>query len=74
MKLQVISFNARGLNEDAAVDNMNAYIMAHRTSLDILAIQEHKARVSTLTQLGERIWSNAKTFRFYASVGYDHSA
>lgn len=74
MKLQLLSFNARGLNEDAVVDTMKAYTMAHRTSLDILAIQEHKTRGSVLTHLGGRIWRDATAFGLEASVGYGHLA
>lgn len=55
MKLNLLSFNVWGLNEDAALDLMKLYLMNHQPSLDIVALQEHKIQGQALPRLGERI-------------------
>lgn len=74
MKLQLLTFNFRRLNEDAAVDTMREYITALRPSLDIFALQEHKARAPLLDRLGTRLWKHASTFAPEATVGHGHAA
>lgn len=73
MKIHLLSLNVRGLNEDAAVDTVQAYIRDMRPTLDIVAIQEHKVRGLSLTQVTTRLWRQAKAFGLEASVGYGHN-
>lgn len=73
MKLQLLSFNACGLNEDAAVANVQSYVRDSIPSPDIVAIQEHKLRGSSLARVGNRLWHHATAFSLEASVGYGHT-
>jgi exonuclease III len=56
MTLNLLSFNAWGLNEVAAVDSLKLYIQECRSTPDIVLIQEHKSKGDALTKLEARIW------------------
>jgi hypothetical protein len=73
MKLNLLTFNVRGLNEDAAMDSLKVYIQDFRPKLDILAIQEHKLRGDALQRLGTWLWRSATFWGLEASLGYGHS-
>lgn len=73
MKLNFLSFNVRGLNNDLAIDSLQAYVQDHRPELDILALQEHKLKRESLHQLGTRIWRPAIFGGLKASMGYGYS-
>jgi hypothetical protein len=44
MKFNLLTFNARGLNDDAGVDSLHCYLMTFQPRIDIAAIQEYKLR------------------------------
>jgi exonuclease III len=68
-----MTFNARGLNDESASDTLKLYIQDTHPRLDILAIQEHKLRGSTLTRLGSSLWRSASFRGLDASPGYGHA-
>lgn len=72
MKLNLLSFNVRGLNLDSAVDTMKTYIQNCRPALDIVTLQEHKVRGAPLHSLGDRLWRQATAFPTEATAGYGH--
>lgn len=73
MRLNLLSFNARGLNEQAAIDSLQLYIQDCRPALDIVMIQEHKYRGSALANLGKALWRQAKFWGQEALLGYGHN-
>lgn len=73
MRLNLLSFNARGLNEPSAVDTLQTYIHDCRPALDILLIQEHKCRGTALTNLGKNLWRQAQCRGLEALPGYGHT-
>ena len=73
MKLNLPSFNVRGLNDDAVVSTMRSYLTDCRPSLDIFILQEHKTRGTALLSLDERLWQHATAFYIEATAGYGHT-
>lgn len=72
MKLNLLSFNVRGLNDDSAVELMRSYLTNSQPSLDFVALQEHKICGSGTTRLGDRLWRGSQSFVLEALVGYGH--
>lgn len=72
MRLNLLSFNARGLNEPSAVDALQLYIQDCRPVPDIVLVQEHKCRGVALTNLGKSLWRHATFWGRDASPGYGH--
>lgn len=72
MKLQMLSFNARGLNDEAAVTNLQSYIRNSIPVPDIVAIQETKLQGGAASYVGGRIWRPATCFSLDATPGYGY--
>ncbi|KAG0628129.1 hypothetical protein M758_1G003200, partial [Ceratodon purpureus] len=70
MRLNLLSFNARGLNDPAATDSLQFYLKACQPAPDIVYIQEHKRRGIALSSLGPALWRHALSFGLDASPGY----
>lgn len=68
MKLKLLSYNVRGLNDPASIDNLRNYL--HRNPVDFLFIQEHKLRGQGALHLGRTLWKCATTFITEAEPGY----
>jgi exonuclease III len=74
MRLNLLTFNARGFNDEAAIDSLHRYLHNFQPRLDIVAIQEHKLRRDAFTRLDHRIWCGAEFFGGEASPGYGHAS
>jgi exonuclease III len=72
MKLNLMTFNARSLNEESAIDKLRLYIQDSRPRLDIVTLQEHKLRGNALTRLGSLLWRTSSFWGLNASPGYGH--
>jgi exonuclease III len=73
MKLNLMTFNMRGLNEEFALNSLRMYVQDVRPRLDFLAIQEHKLRGNALSCIGTVLWRSASFWDLDASPGYGHS-
>ena len=72
MKVNILSLNVRGLNDDAAIALLYNYIQHCRPALNIVLIQEHKTLGPGLSLLGPRLWRHATARGLAASISYDH--
>ncbi|KAG0573836.1 hypothetical protein KC19_VG213600 [Ceratodon purpureus] len=70
MRLNLLSSNARSLNDPTAVDSLKLYIQDCQPTLDIIFIQEHKRRGEALLQLGPPLWRQATSYGLDASPAY----
>jgi exonuclease III len=73
MKLNLLTFNSRGLNKEIAVASLHQYIQQFQPRLDIVAIQEHKLRGDAFNRLSQKLWRNAMAIGTEASPGYGHN-
>ena len=69
MKLNLITFNDRGMNDDTSISLLKNYISSI-PNLDILLLQEHKLYNQTTEKLGRTLWCQATTWTLEASPGY----
>lgn len=72
MRLNFLSFNARGLNDASAIAALQLYMQDCRPIPDIVMIQEHKCRGSAMQNLGKALWRHATFWGMEASPGYGH--
>jgi exonuclease III len=72
MKIQLLSYNVRGLNTPGAIEALRTYIFGIKPSLDIVMIQEHKLRLVAAQQLSDRLWKRAQAWCLEAEDDYNH--
>lgn len=70
MKLNLLTINIRGFNDNAAVDTIQRYIQSCNSLPDVVNIQEHKLRGPALQQTGRRLWQQTTCYSIEATVGY----
>ncbi|KAL3689068.1 hypothetical protein R1sor_015377 [Riccia sorocarpa] len=69
MKLVIGTYNVRGIFARSARTKLKALIQSTKPSLDILTIQEHKLRDTSIDFFSSSIWPNAVLFNLPASDG-----
>lgn len=70
MKLHLMSYNVRGLNEVGRIDRLKYFISQVSPRLDCLMIQEHRLRHDAARNVGRTLWRGAKTWCLEATHGY----
>lgn len=73
MKVHILTFNARGLNDSTIVDSLKDYDHASWPQLDIVAIQEHKLYDKALTNLDFRLWKQVQWWSLDTFSSYGHA-
>jgi exonuclease III len=71
MKLSLITFNVRGLNDPVSIPKLKHYFSTS-PQVDIILLQEHKLRLQAAQDLGPKLWKRAAAWILDASPGYGH--
>ncbi|KAG0594798.1 hypothetical protein M758_UG110700 [Ceratodon purpureus] len=70
MNLNLMTLNARGLNDPGKIDKLRLYMGSTKPTIDVLLVQEHKLRGQKAAELGRLIDRNAIFFYNEAEPGY----
>jgi exonuclease III len=69
MKINLLSFNVRGLYDLASIPTLKHYLSAS-PQIDIILLQEHKLRLQAAQELGAKLWKDGTAWTLDASPGY----